>query len=76
MKTKEQILEWLQSQPWYELFEKNHVADFGNESIECYVNRLNAFQDRIIICAFGWDLRPGFDFWRGIDKEYRIWLSE
>lgn len=38
MKTRKQILEWLRSQPWYDLFEKNYVNDYGNGTIDYYVN--------------------------------------
>lgn len=76
MKARKQILEWLRSQPWYDLFEKNYVNDYGNGTIDYYVNSLKNFEDRIIICAFRWTLCPGFDFWSEIDKEYRKWLYE
>lgn len=67
MKSKEQILEWLDKQPWKgEFYEAAFLV--GNFPM-CY----NA---NLLLCAFDWnDTMQGEDVWVSRDDEYQIWYD-
>ena len=67
MKTKEQILEWLDKQPWENEFYKA-VFLYGDHQIFYGVNFLEL--------AFDWDrTTQGKDVWEDRNKEYQKWYN-
>lgn len=67
MKTKEQILKWLDKQPWKNEFYENH---FKHERGQIFYN------DRLISSAFTWNATErGNSYWAEIDKKYQDWYD-
>lgn len=66
MKTKEQILEWLDEQPWANEFYKT-----------AFLRRINLYNDdRFISRAFIWEgTEEGKDVWEKRDEEFREWYD-
>lgn len=67
MKTKEQILDWLDKQPWANEFYKT-----------AFLRRVNLYNDdRFISCAFIWEsAEEGKDVWEKRDEEFRKWYDD
>lgn len=67
MKTKEQILKWLDEQPWKNEFYKT-----------AFLRRVNLYNDnRFISCAFIWEsAEEGKDIWEKRDEEFRKWYDD
>lgn len=67
MKTKEQILDWLDKQPWANEFYKT-----------AFLRRVNLYNDdRFISCAFIWKgTEQGIDVWEKRDEEFRKWYDD
>lgn len=67
MKTKEQILKWLDEQPWANEFYKT-----------AFLRRVNLYNDdRFISCAFIWEgAEQGKDVWEKRDEEFRKWYDD
>lgn len=67
MKTKEQILKWLDEQPWANEFYKT-----------AFLRRINLYNDdRFISCAFIWEgTEEGKDVWEKRDEEFRKWYED
>ncbi len=66
MKTKEQILEWLDKQPWKDEFYK-----------EAFLNgRTKSYDSSFITDAFDWGFTSqGRDVWRGRNAEFMKWYD-
>ena len=74
MKTKEQILEWLKAQEWYDAFAEN----ISPETVENKVKRLvKEGQSRNILDgSFLWQgTDEGFTFWSNANKEFLHWFK-
>ena len=74
MKTKEQILEWLKAQEWYDAFAEN----ISPETVENKVKRLvKEGQSRNILDgSFLWPgTDEGFTFWSNANKEFLHWFK-
>lgn len=68
MKTKEQILAWLDRQPWKYEFYENHLKYGGRIPIE--------YNDKFMESAFTWlKTKQGGKYWDKIDLEYLKWYS-
>lgn len=67
MKTKEQILKWIDEQPWANEFYKT-----------AFLRRVNLYNDdRFISCAFIWEsTEEGKDVWEKRDEEFRKWYED
>lgn len=75
MKTKQQILEWLKAQEWYEAF-KRETQRKSRVSVEEYVEESEA-DEFIILCSFIWgDTDEGGAFWDAAHKEYLKFLYD
>lgn len=73
MKTKEQIIEWLKSQKWYNEFCMN--AGFCcEEELSEYIQSMADRPKLIISTAFVW---PGMerDFWYNCEHDYLKWFN-
>lgn len=67
MRTKKEILNYIDSQPWGNKFYK-----YAFES-EC---EIESFDETIIDCAFSWvSTEEGMGFWSKIAKTYRNWYN-
>lgn len=67
MKTREQILFWLDRQPWKDEFYKNHLK-YGINNIK--------YNKDFVITAFSWGAtKQGYKYWAQIDKEYLEWYN-
>lgn len=65
MKTKKQILEWLDKQSWKNEFYEN-----------CFKHRIAEYEysEDFIITPFNWDsTKQGYEYWDKINTEYRKW---
>lgn len=65
MKTKEQILEWLDKQPWKNEFYENHFKHKIGDRI--------CFNENFIRSAFDWPI--GGDVWLERENEYLKWYN-
>ena len=73
MKTKEQIIEWLKGQEWYNEFCVN--ALFRDEGIlEDYIQSMMHNTQYIVSTAFVWP-ESEYYLWDNRDKDYRKWLN-
>ena len=73
MKTKEQIIEWLKSQEWYDAFAKNvSPVTIKDHVVLCIAER----QANIIIgSAFDWEATDeGTKFWNDANTKFLQWL--
>lgn len=73
MKTKEQIIEWLRSQEWYDAFAKNvSPVTVKDHVVLCIADR----QANIIIgSAFDWEATDeGSKFWNDANTKFLQWL--
>ena len=73
MKTKEQIIEWLKSQEWYDAFAKNvSPVTVKDHVVLCIAER----QANIIIgSAFDWEATDeGTKFWNDANSKFLQWL--
>lgn len=69
MKTKEEVIDWLKSQEWFEQFRTNteKYKPF-EEYIETYSNVL------LFLSAFPWLQTPeGEDYWHEKNRDFQIW---
>lgn len=68
MKTKEQILKWLDKQPWKDEF-----------YAEAFINRLDtatSYNDDFIVRAFWWAFtKSGTDVWAKRNADFRSWFD-
>lgn len=65
MKTKEQILAWLDKQSWKHEFYEN-----------CFKHRVekDTYNEDFILTPFNWDsTKQGYEYWDKISTEYRKW---
>lgn len=68
MKTKEDVLEWLKKQEWFEQFKTN--CEKEKHSLEDISNN----EGMTIVRAFNWENAPeGSDYWYNIHNEFRDW---
>lgn len=68
MRTKDEIIEWLNTQSWRDAFYKNHCVLGGVDGDTL------KFDERLILRAFYWSNSPeGALFWDAIDKAYKSW---
>ena len=68
MKTKEQILDWLDEQPW--------ASEFYKTIFTLRVNSSLSYNESFISTAFEWDkTEQGQDIWQKRDKEFRKWYN-
>ena len=68
MKTKEQILDWLDEQSW--------ASEFYKTVFTLRVNSNLSYNESFISTAFEWDkTEQGQDIWRKRDKEFRKWYN-
>ena len=68
MKTKEQILDWLDEQSW--------ASEFYKTVFTLRVNSSLSYNESFISTAFEWDkTEQGQDIWRKRDKEFRKWYN-
>lgn len=73
MKTKEQIIEWLKSQEWYEAFAKNNHPVTVEAVVEDYCKERRDIG--IIDFAINWvSTKEGFSFWGNANREFLHWL--
>ena len=73
MKTKEQIIEWLKAQEWYDAFAKNvSPVTIKDHVVLCIAER----QANIIIgSAFDWEATDeGTKFWNNANTKFLQWL--
>ena len=73
MKTKEQIIEWLKAQEWYDAFAKNvSPVTIKDHVVLCIAER----QANIIIgSAFDWEATDeGTKFWNDANTKFLQWL--
>lgn len=77
MKTKEQALDWISSQEWYEKFIKNARNEHDwrlSEFFHWLSNQVCVAN--IIIDAFNWSSQDeGLAFWSNANKEFLRWLE-
>ena len=74
MKTKEQIIEWLKAQEWYDAFAKNvSPVTIKDHVVLCIAER----QANIIIgSAFDWEATDeGTKFWNDANTKFLQWLN-
>ena len=68
MKTKEQILDWLDEQSW--------ASEFYKTVFTLRVNSSLSYNESFISTAFEWNkTEQGQDIWRKRDKEFRKWYN-
>ena len=68
MKTKEQILDWLDEQPW--------ASEFYKTVFTLRVNSSLSYNESFISTAFEWDkTEQGQDIWQKRDKKFRKWYN-
>ena len=73
MKTKEQIIEWLKAQEWYDAFAKNVSPETVEEAVEDYCKEEHNIS--IIDFAFIWgNTDEGFSFWNDANTKFLQWL--
>ena len=71
MKTKEEILEYIKKQPWYDKFCKNFVENSIKQDDGERTLHLNS---SLIARAFTWNCTPeGHEYWSNIHIEYTKW---
>ena len=73
MKTKEQIIEWMKAQEWYDAFAKNvSPVTIKDHVVLCIAER----QGNIIIgSAFNWEATDeGHKFWNDANTKFLQWL--
>lgn len=69
MKSRRQILEWLDKQPWKDEF---YEAAFLCDNIICG----RVYSEHLIYHAFNWDkTKQGESVWKARDKEYLKWYN-
>lgn len=66
MKTKEQILEWLDKQPWKGEFYENHFK-YPAGDID--------YNAGFIASAFVWSETGFIETWSDIEREYKKWYN-
>ncbi len=67
MKTKEQILRWLDRQSWKSEFYENNFK-YGINNIK--------YNKDFVITAFSWGAtKQGYKYWAQINKEYLKWYN-
>ena len=74
MKTKEQIIEWMKAQEWYDAFAKNvSPVTIKDHVVLCIAER----QANIIIgSAFDWEATDeGTKFWNDANMKFLQWLN-
>ena len=74
MKTKEQIIEWMKAQEWYDAFAKNISSKTVAEVIEEYLKEESVIG--IIDFAFIWEnTDEGQDFWCSANEKFLLWFE-
>ena len=76
MKAKEQIVEWLKSQEWYDAFASN-LRNFYNCDVKEHIDKLGEGKWPFLIdYAFDWeDTDERSKFWSDADKKFLQWLN-
>lgn len=73
MKTKEQIIEWLKSQEWYDAFAKNISPATVEDQVKLFVTEGRS--RNILQSSFFWaQTDEGTGFWNNADDEFLQWL--
>lgn len=74
MKTKQQIIDWLKAQEWFELFKRETERE-NRMTVEEYIK---CGDDRYVISgAFIWDkIGKGRYFWSKVNQSYLIFLND
>lgn len=68
MRTKEQILAWLDNQPWKDEFYENYVKQGVDDT---------RYDEDFILMSFLWSAtKQGPKYWDKIDTEYRKWYDD
>ena len=74
MKTKEQIIEWLKSQEWYDAFAKNVSSENVEEKVERFMTEGKSH--KIFESAFVWAATDeGLTFWSNANTKFLQWLN-
>ena len=74
MKTKEQIIEWLKSQEWYDAFAKNISPATVENQVKQFVTEGRS--RNILQSSFFWaHTDEGTGFWDNADDEFLQWLN-
>ena len=73
MKTKEQIIEWMKAQEWYDAFAKNvSPVTIKDHVVLCIAERQ---ANMIIGSAFDWEATDeGTKFWNDANTKFLQWL--
>lgn len=77
MKTKEEIVKWLNQHDWYQSFEKNTIY-YHKKTFDKYFSEIiNSNKQALLIRgAFEWiDSQEGVRYWGKINEEYLKWLK-
>lgn len=77
MKTKKQIKKWLEAQPWYEQWLENWKEQYQTkeEQTSFWHSMNERRKEQLILRSFVWsNKKPGYDYWKYVDKEYQKWL--
>lgn len=77
MKTKEEILEWLNQHDWHLSFEI-YTVNFHSKTLDEYLSDMIIKNSGVLLIksAFYWSAtKEGVSYWSEIDKEYCIWLK-
>lgn len=76
MKTKKQIREWLEAQPWYEQWLENWKEQYPTTRDQTiFWKSLDGWEKNLILISFQWYARkPSFDFWNDVNKKYIKWF--
>lgn len=74
MKTKEQIIEWLKSQEWYDAFASN-LRNFNNCDVKEHIDNLGEGERPYLISsAFDWTTtKENAGYWINVDKSFSEW---
>ena len=74
MKTKEQIIEWLKSQEWYDAFASN-LRNFHNCDVKEHIDKLSEEQwPNLVSGAFDWTTtKENAVYWIDVDKSFTEW---
>ena len=75
MKTKEQIIEWLKAQEWYDAFASN-LRNFYNCDVKEHIDKLGEGKWPFLIdYAFDWeDTDERSKFWNDVNTKFLQWL--
>lgn len=75
MKTKEQIIQWLQNNGLYCVFARN-LRILRCKEVDSYIKEHTQTPD-LIKCAFHWNsTKEGVRFWNRHSKSFTAWFNE